>query len=139
VIFATRPFAGEFGVQGPRRICLGILIILKTSAYRSTFDIFHSVHSNFTIIDVYTQEELISQEFTSALEATHNYNATTTHNTTIEMSMEIQSLSNKDLLPLENVSSTNTRAAEQEKQPHWNINTTATLRCAPLSSITPDH
>ena len=101
-------------------------IILKSSAYRSAFDTFHSLHSNLTITDVYTHEELIIQEFTSALEATQNHNDTSTNNTTIEMSTEIQSLSNKHLVPLENVSTTNTRAAEQEKQLHLNLNITAT-------------
>ena len=132
---------GGFRVQGSLWIRPGILIILKSSAYLSALDTFHSllVHSNLTIIDVYPQEELIIQEFTSALEATQNYNDTSTHNTTTEMSMEIQSLSNKHLLFLENVSTTNTRAAEQEKQLYWNLNITAILRPVPLSSVTSDH
>ena len=85
-------------------------------------------HLPFSTFQPYYYWRLHSRRINNskALEATQNYNDTSTHNTTIEMSMEIQSLSNKHLLPLENVSTTNTRAAEQEKQLHWNLNITAT-------------
>jgi hypothetical protein len=53
--------------------------------------------------------------------------------------MQIQLLSIEHLLPVENVSTTKTRAVEEEKQLRWNLNITATPRPVPLSSITPDH
>jgi hypothetical protein len=73
------------------------------------------------------------------LEATQNCNDTSAHNITVETSMQIQLLSIEQLLPVENVSTTKTRAAEEEKQLRWNLNITETPRPVPLSSITPDH